>query len=214
MAAPTIAAVVLAGGQSSRMGQDKAWLRFGPETLLERLVRIVGSAIPEVILAAGAEQPLPPSLGHLPVRRDEEPGRGPLPALVASLAGLEAELVFLAACDMPLLRACLIPALVERCDGWDAAVPVIDARQMATCAVYRTAALQARAAAYGDPRDGSLRSFIAALRLHELNPELLRGCDPDLVSFTPCNTPEEYARALALAGVGGNGGVRPPYDRA
>ena len=117
------AAVVLCGGASSRMGRDKASLPFGPETLLERVIRLVRSVVDEVVLAAGADQILPPGL---PVVRDAGEGRGPLPALLSASAAVHGDHVFLVACDTPLLQPPLVRLLLDQARGWDACVPLID----------------------------------------------------------------------------------------
>ncbi|RME40999.1 MAG: molybdenum cofactor guanylyltransferase, partial [Planctomycetota bacterium] len=57
-----IGGLVLCGGRSRRMGRDKAWLPFGPETLLQRMVRIVGEVASPLLVAARPDQELP----HLP----------------------------------------------------------------------------------------------------------------------------------------------------
>lgn len=182
------------------MGRDKASLPFGPETLLERVIRLVRSVMDEVVLAAGADQILPPGL---PVVRDAAEGRGPLPALLSASAAVHGDHVFLVACDTPLLQPPLVRLLLDQARGWDACVPLIDGVPMTTCAVYRTSAVRAAA---GPPivTGGSLRSLLAGLRTLHVDEAALRKADPDLLSFLPCNTPEEYRHALALAGLSVN----------
>ena len=82
----------------------------------------------------------------------------------------------------------------------------VDGRRMATCAVYGVAALRDAKARFGDPRHRSLQEFLQGLRVREVGADVLRTADPDLLSFTPCNTPEEYARALRLADIAVNDG--------
>ena len=75
---PPISAIVLCGGRSSRMGQDKASLPFGDETLLDRVLRLVATVADDVVLAAAPAQPVPAGVR---VSRDATTGVGPLPAL-------------------------------------------------------------------------------------------------------------------------------------
>ena len=110
------------------------------------------------------------------------------------------------ACDLPLLRADVLALLIDESEGWDGAVPLVDGRRVPTCAAYQTAALRHAGERFGDPRHRSLRDFIALLRLREVPASVLETVDPQLSSFTPCNTPEEYRRAL---GPGGPGRQRP-----
>jgi molybdopterin-guanine dinucleotide biosynthesis protein A len=187
------------------MGRDKASLPFGPEPLLDRILRRVGQVTSEIVLAAAQEQAVPPGYR---VCRDPGPDEGPLPALLHALDAVQAELVFVVACDTPLLQPALLVLLAELCPAWDGAVPVIGDRRQATCAVYRTSALREARARFGDPRHRSLQAFLELLSIREVPPEALRGADPALLTFTPCNTPEEYAAALRLAGIAVND--RPP----
>jgi molybdopterin-guanine dinucleotide biosynthesis protein A len=211
-------AIVLCGGESRRMGRDKASLPFGPETLVERVVRLVTPFVSDVVLAAAPGQAVPPGVR---VSRDSVAGVGPLPALLDALDGVDGDHVFVVACDTPLLQPGLVTLLRDLCaeitrpDGsatfsgappgtdqtsWDGAVPVVQGRRVATCAVYRTAALREARARFGDVRHRSLQAFLEPLRIREVGSETLRTADPELLSFTPCNTAEEYRRALALAG--------------
>src|SRR5947207_754248 len=111
--------VVLCGGRSSRMGAPKAWLPFGDELMLPRVVRIVGEAIGQVVVVAAPGQDVPPLPGDVRVVRDEVEGRGPLGGLAAGLAALEgeADAVYLSSCDVPLLKPefvrCVVGLLEE-----------------------------------------------------------------------------------------------------
>lgn len=183
------------------MGRDKALLPFGPETLLERVIRLSRSAVDEVVLAAGASQAVP---GGIPVIRDARDGLGPLPALAGAASVVETDYMVLVACDTPLLQPALIRLLLDRAQGWDACVPIVGGVVMTTCAVYRTRAVKAAVGPLLLAGGTSLRSLLSSLRTLYLDEPTLRQADPQLLSFTPCNTPAEYAQSLALAGVAVN----------
>jgi molybdopterin-guanine dinucleotide biosynthesis protein A len=188
------------------MGRDKASLPFGPETLLERVVRLVRTVVDNVVLAAGAEQSVP---AGLPVIRDTREGMGPLPPLLGAASSIDADYLFLVACDTPLLQPALIRLLLDRARGWDACVPVVHGVQMTTCAVYRTSAVRAAAGSLTSTSGTSLRAFLTGLRTHHLDEPTLREADPHLLTFTPCNTPDEYRHALTLAGLAVNDSSPP-----
>lgn len=188
------------------MGRDKAGLPFGHESLLDRVVRLVRTRIDDVVLAAAAGQEVP---AGIVVVRDVTSGEGPLAALHGALRQVHHPHTFVVACDTPLLVPGIIPVLAERGEGWEAAVPVVNGVWMTTCAVYETAAALRKAGALlhsRERRPGSrapgLRALIDQLRTRVVRPEELAGADPALLSFIPCNTPDEYRRALALAGLG------------
>src|SRR5688572_10515553 len=110
-----VGGIILCGGRSSRMGTPKAWLPFGDELMLPRVVRIVREAVGQVVVVAAPGQDVPPLPGDVRIVRDEVEGRGPLGGLAAGLAALEgtADAVYLSSCDVPLLN----PEFVRRVVG-------------------------------------------------------------------------------------------------
>ncbi|MBN9118251.1 MAG: NTP transferase domain-containing protein, partial [Planctomycetes bacterium] len=99
------------------MGTPKAWLPFGDELMLPRVVRIVREAVGPVVVVAAPGQDVPPLPPDVRIVRDEVEGRGPLGGLAAGLAALEgtADTVYLSSCDVPLLKPefvrCVVGAL-------------------------------------------------------------------------------------------------------
>ena len=100
--------IVLAGGQSRRMGRAKATLPFGPETMVERIVRVVGEVCSPIVVVAAAGQELPRLNPAVIVVRDSQPDCGPLEGMASGLRQLTAvDAVFITGCDTPLLRSAL-----------------------------------------------------------------------------------------------------------
>src|SRR5262245_8712089 len=87
--------IVLCGGRSTRMGTPKLALPFGPETMLARIVRLLGEVCAPIVVVAAHEQELPPLPADVPaeviVARDRRPDRGPLEGLLAGLSALPAD---------------------------------------------------------------------------------------------------------------------------
>ena len=81
--------IVLCGGESRRMGRDKASLPFGLKTLLESVVGKVAEAARPVVVVAAANQTLPPLTDAIQIVRDPVPGRGPLQGISAGLHALK-----------------------------------------------------------------------------------------------------------------------------
>ena len=182
------------------MGRDKATLPFGDETMLERVVRIVSGEVGAVAVVARPGQAAPKGVT---VVFDADDFQGPLAALARGMEGVVADVYFVAVCDQPLLVAGLIPYLLGRVGTAMAAVPVVEARLIPTCALYRRDVLEHAKTllASGERRLSALADHVETVRAEE---DELRTIDPDLHSFLPCNTPEEYERLLALAGLRGN----------
>lgn len=135
-----LAAIILAGGASRRMGRDKATLQFDGTTLVERTVNTLKARCAPVFVVAAPGQALPPLDAE--VLRDEVRGVGPLLATGRGLrAAAEAgrELAFVAAVDMPLLTTDIIDGLVGPAVrlGADVVLPW-DGRDHYLAGIYRT----------------------------------------------------------------------------
>jgi molybdenum cofactor guanylyltransferase len=195
-------AIILCGGRSSRMGLPKAELPFGAETMLARVVRLVGEACRLIVVVAAADQRLPELREGVIVARDRRPGRGPLEGLAVGLAALPPEVsaAYVTACDVPLL----VPAFVDRMfallGDHAAAVPVNRERVHALSAVYRRNLLDiVESLLEGDQlRAGRLLDIVATRRVAESE---LIDVDPLLASLKNVNSPQEYFEALAEAGL-------------
>ncbi|MBV8452054.1 MAG: molybdenum cofactor guanylyltransferase [Deltaproteobacteria bacterium] len=198
-------AIILAGGQSRRMGKPKAALRFGNSTILERLITELRGFDDILIIAAPAQsEPFP--IEHLlraapsAVRllRDRTAYQGAAVALALGLAAAKHEIAFTCSCDLPLLRAEVVHALCGMLNGYEAVIPQIAAKPQPLCAVYRrsVATVIEMELASGERR---LTRIIAGLRAYRPGDLQLRQIDPELRSFINVNTLEDYNRALVLA---------------
>src|SRR3954470_24221016 len=120
----TPGAVILCGGRSRRMGVAKATLPFGPEALLQRVVRLAGEACGPIVVVAAAGQDLPALPEGVVVVRDAVADLGPLPGLAAGLAALSGsvKLAYASATDAPFLRPAWIGHLAGLIGDHDAAV--------------------------------------------------------------------------------------------
>lgn len=186
------------------MGRPKAWLPFGPETLLERVVRVVGEAVRPVVVVAAPGQDLPPLPRAVSIVRDEEEGRGPLQGIAAGLQALArlphpVDAAYISSCDVPFLRPAFVTRLLQLLDGYDICVPYVDGRHHPLAAVYRLHVI------------GQVRELLAARRLRPfylfekvstriVEAHELVDVDPTCESLRNVNTPEEYAKALEFQG--------------
>ena len=201
----SLGGVVLCGGQSSRMGSAKAWLDFGGEALLQRVVRRVAEVADPVVVVAAPGQDLPELPVEVQVVRDPVSGLGPLQGLAAGFEALagRVEAAFVSSTDAPFLHPALIRRLVAlRGDAYDIAAPRAQGHHHPLAAVYGLAAraeIEALLAA-GRRRPSALFERLRALLADEallLADPALAAADPRLLSLCNVNTPEEYAAALA-----------------
>src|SRR5438128_2381047 len=134
-----VGGIVLCGGQSSRMGRAKAWLPFGGELMLPRVVRLLGQAVAPVVVVAAPGQEVPPLPPGIEVVRDPERGRGPLQGLAAGLEALrgQAEAAYLSSCDVPFLRPAFVRRMVDLLGAHAICVPEVGGYRHPLAAVYR-----------------------------------------------------------------------------
>jgi molybdenum cofactor guanylyltransferase len=202
---PPASAIILAGGQSRRMGTPKAALRFGNHTILERLIAELRGGFDDILIIAAPAQSETFPIGHLlrtapsSVRllRDRSAYEGAAVALSYGLSAVANDVAFACSCDLPLLRTAVAHALFGMLNGYEAVIPVIGAKPQPLCAVYRrsVAPVIEMQLASGERR---LARIAGALTAHRPGDLELRQIDPDLRSFLNINTPEDYDRALAI----------------
>jgi len=197
------AVAVLAGGQSRRMGYDKATAiidhRTG-ETMLARVIRSLRLIASELLLVGGAPSLAAPEIRHVP---DAMPHGGPLAALAAALRAASTAHVLLVGCDMPLIRTELVVDLLVCATASPAEIVGIAAegrpgRVEPLCALYATTLLSRVEAllASGERRLGAIQRDAHVAALAE---EIVARVDPARWSLFNVNTPDDLRRAQDAA---------------
>lgn len=183
------------------MGLAKLALPFGPEVMLQRIVRLVGEVCSSVVVVAAPHQDLPELPEGVIVAHDRREGRGPLEGLSAGLAALPAgvDAAYATSCDVPLLVPAFVRRMFELLGDHAAAVPVSGGFQHPLAAVYRPSIV------------GLVDELLAAERLRpaflfdsidtrRVSKAELLDVDPQLNTLKNLNHPEDYLAALAEAG--------------
>jgi molybdenum cofactor guanylyltransferase len=182
------------------MGLPKAILPFGPELMLQRVVRLLSSVVRPIVVVAAPTQVLPPLPAEIILARDEHEARGPLEGLLAGLSAIapHADAVYATSCDVPLLQPAFVQAMIDRLGEADIVVPVEAGFAHPLAAIYRTSVLthirellaadQLRPAFLFD-RVQTCRTPVDELRLF----------DPQLATLRNLNRPEDYLAALKEA---------------
>lgn len=196
-------AVVVCGGRSSRMGSPKARLPFGPEVMLQRVVRIVREApAGPIVVVAAPGQDLPSLPDDVLTVVDEREGRGPLEGLRAGLKALagRCDVAYATSCDVPLLRPEFVRRVCESVRDHDAAVPRTDGYCHPLAAAYRIDAVlpQVEALLAADRLRPAFLFDLVKTRVLEASD--LVDVDPKLDSLRNLNTPDDYQAALREAG--------------
>jgi len=121
---PDISAYILAGGKSSRFGENKALYNYEGKPLVQRIVDTVSSVLPRIGIIANQPE-LYEFLG-LPIHTDIIPGLGPIGGIYTALKNSTTQHVFITACDMPDISPRLIEYMISVADNHDVTIPFIE----------------------------------------------------------------------------------------
>lgn len=211
---PELAAVILVGGRSERMGRAKVTVELNGRPLLAHVLAVVRPLVREVILVAAGDQTIPPALmasgrdGACPVRivHDRVVAAGPLPALALGLAAVTTDLAIALPCDAPFVRSALVSDLARRLAAADAAalqavIPMWGGHLQPLVAAYRPRVARELDAlvARGETRLQSVGQLRDVAILAEAE---VRALDPAGESFRVLNTPADLAAAERVLAVG------------
>jgi molybdopterin-guanine dinucleotide biosynthesis protein A len=192
-----VTGVLLAGGKSRRMGEDKRYLVVGEQTLLERGLAVLRSIFQEVLVVIAQDSP--PLDIEARVVRDLVPDCGSLGGLYTGLTQATAPYIFVAACDMPFLDPAVIAQFTNRRTSTDIVMAKFAARLHPMHALYSKRCLpvveqmiQARQLKIQEMVSGP------SLRTRYVTEADLLTLDPSWRSFQNVNTPEDLAMARSL----------------
>jgi len=189
--------IVLAGGQSRRLGVDKALLSLGGAPLLQTVVQRVSQVCRRVIVAV--DRPGRYRRLGLPARfaADASPGLGPLAGLQSGLQACSAEYALVVACDLPFLNVELLRYMAGLPRSYQALVPRSAGRDHPLHAIYARSSLpevDALLAAGG----GSVKQLLDRLDVRRLDERDLHQIDPDGLSLLNLNDEADLERARSL----------------
>ena len=191
---PDLAAVLLAGGKSRRMGCDKALLRLGGRPFALLLAERLQELTDQVLLSAN--EPSAYSFLGLPAVTDLYPGCGPMAGVHAALRHTARSMMLVLACDLPGATSRLLRSLIGCAAGFDAVVPVTsDGLLHPVCSLYRRSCLPVI--------EEKLRSgenqMLGLLDSRQLRVRRLSSGEGGFsdVELLDVDTPEDYLRCLA-----------------
>ena len=190
---------IQAGGQSSRMGEDKALKTFLGRPLIQRVVERLSPIADEVILTTN--QPEDYTFLNLRLFSDLKPGRGALGGLYTAIASASNPSVAVAACDMPFASPTLLEAasklLVE--EEVDVVIAKSDEGYEPLHAVYRRETCLPAIEAAIDADQWKVVAWFPQVKVRVLTSDEIKRYDPMGLAFWNVNTPEEFAKAEEIA---------------
>lgn len=190
-----LSVVVQAGGQSTRMGENKALKPFLGKTLIQRVVTRLAPIADEILVTTN--QPADFAFLGLPLFPDLKPGRGPLGGLYTALVSAQNPVVAVVACDMPFVNAELLEAaasllVTEEADVVIAKTP--EGFEPLHAAYRREACIQAIEAAIAQDQ-WRMVSWFPAVNVRVLTLDEVDRYDPARLAFWNVNTPEDFTEA-------------------
>jgi molybdopterin-guanine dinucleotide biosynthesis protein A len=207
---PACSGIILAGGQSRRMGRDKAWIELDGVPLVVRVLARIRGLTDDVVIVTNDPAPFE-RLGTRLVG-DEIPGAGPLAGIAAGLEAVRHAYAVVVACDMPFLNVALLRYLLSLAPGYDLVIPNLPTGQEAgrkregggrrakdldlhpLHAVYSKQCLAPLRAAL-ERGDRQLTSFHDAVRVRIVPPDEILRFDPQGRSVQNLNTPQDLESA-------------------
>ena len=190
---------IQAGGQSSRMGEDKALKTFLRRPLIQRVVDRLAPMADEIIVTTN--RPDDYRFLNLRLFSDIKPDRGALGGLYTAIASAAYPIVAVVACDMPFASAMLIEAMSRLLVEEEADVVIAKSEEgyEPLHAVYRRDTCLPAIEKSIEADQWKVIAWFPQVKVRVLTPEEIRSADPDGLAFWNVNTPEEFAKAEQLA---------------
>jgi len=194
-----LSVVIQAGGQSSRMGEDKALKPFLGKPLIQRVIDRLSPIADEIIVTTNR----PEDYAFLNTRlvSDLKPGRGALGGLYTAIASASHPAVAVVACDMPFASPSLVESahrlLVE--EEADVVIAKTDEGYEPLHALYRRETCLSAIEAAINADLWKVIAWFPQVKVRTLSPGEVKTFDPSGLCFWNVNTPEEFAKAEELA---------------
>ena len=196
-------AVLLAGGQSKRMGKDKAFLKYKNKTFLRLILEEIEDYVDEIILSINKDENLYKDEikginKDIIFVKDIDSYAGPLNAVVSCADKIKQDKFFLLTCDTPLFKGELIPYFNSLIENYDCIIPIINGKYQPINTIYKRETLEIAKNLYFDEKKDALFSWINRLNVKYVNEGEIKEVDKILGSYFSINTPKQYERLLNI----------------
>jgi molybdopterin-guanine dinucleotide biosynthesis protein A len=192
-----VSVAILAGGQSRRMGQEKAFMVVGGQPVIERVLARVKPLSDDLFISTNSPEQYE-QLG-LPLVGDVYPNKGALGGIYSAIKAARYKHILIVACDMPFLNVRLLQYLISLAHSAEVVAPMIKPPQPETMhAIYSKSCLpsiEKRLQANGLRVIG----FFDEVSVRYVDRDEISRFDPNFYSFLNMNTPEEWQRLQAIA---------------
>ena len=189
-------AVILSGGNNSRILADKGFLRVGKKTIVEREIAVLSMIFSPIIIVTNS----PERYRNFPVELSSDliPEKGPLGGVYSGLAASRDEYNFVVGCDLPFLNPALITYMKNSAPGYDLVVPEVNGLLEPLYAFYSRNCLPAIRVSL-EQNELSIRSFFSKVKLRYVRKTEIDNFDPRGITFFNVNTREDLKQAREIA---------------
>lgn len=187
-------AIILAGGKSSRMGENKALLPFGDRPLIQRVVDELRPHFDDLILVTNQPE-AHMAMADIRLVSDVHPHQGPLGGILSGLLASRGRHNMVVSCDMPFLNHLLLDYMWTLRNWGDVVVPLTHEALSPMCAIYDRHVLPELASALA-AGERKVMGLYPRLKVHYVREDELKAYDPQLLSFRNVNTRDDYEAAL------------------
>ncbi len=191
--------IILAGGKSSRLGQNKALQAIAGKSLIQWAVDRLATLSTEIVIATAHGEAIPcSSVVRVKTVADVYPGKGSLVGIYSGLIASSSSRALVVACDTPFLSEGLLQYMTEISPTFDVVVPRIRDKVEPLCAVYSK---------YCVPfihellKQNELRiiELFPMVKVRYIEEDEIDSFDPEHLSFFNINTQADLERARKLA---------------
>ena len=194
-----VSAIILAGGKSQRLDQDKALVTIGGKTLIERVIERLRPLTSQLLIVTSPEQTGRLAADEAEVLVDLYPGKGSLVGIYTGLMAARSSHSIVVACDMPFLNADLLRYMIELSPDFEAVVPRLGGGQVEPLhAIYAKSCLDGMKVRL-ERNQLHVHSFLDSIRVRYVERTECQRLDPQLLSFFNINYPADLDRAISLA---------------
>ena len=195
----TVSGIVLAGGESRRLGRDKALEIIDGQHLIARVIDRMRKVCDEVLVVVSNVSRYPAQTIPTDVETvlDKYPGKGSLGGIYSGLMSTTMEYGLVVACDMPFLNLTLLQKIINMGSTFDICVPVLSDRPEPTHALYSKKCLPHMRCQL-DINDLKITNFFSKVTVNYIDEAIVKTIDPDLLSFFNINYQSDLDRALGI----------------
>lgn len=191
--------VIQAGGESRRMGEDKALRPFLGRPLIQRVIERVQPLADEVLITTNTPENY--EFLKVPLIPDINPGRGALGGLYTAVQAARHDLVGIVACDMPFVNQNLLAAQTDRLEdaAIDAVIPRTENGTEPFHALYRRSTCLPAIQTAINADKWRVDAWFSRVKIYWVSSDEAARYDPKHLAYWNVNTPEEFSKAEQIA---------------